>query len=467
MKQWLRELFDQYLANVSELTIHDRSKAAAWSGWMKAKWAEKGFQDISTQRPLMDEVRQALEDNLGPDHIALETLKFDTEVSGKTASRTVSRNGKKPGVSKVSKPSKAPKGRSDRLSLPESNGTGVARNGSGAQWTLTTRDAYELARERGYKGTKSQMQKRVREAPQAFLEKYGMRYRPGAVSGRYAKNWSDVWGAEPRSPKPAQTIVAIHKKTPVDAPIAPPIEPSIEAPVAVAGKGDIQTAQELGQALLWFVQEVEQLRQQIQELEGLADAYDVEVNAERVQAYDRLVAENEQLKQEQALLSDKLTSIGQAVQMSIAPAAPAAPAVPAVTPPPATPPAKKRGRPPASAAAKAIPKGRPGRKPKPVTPPPVSTPVEAGLDPQTVRALDAVMNYNNAPGREHHEKWVISYPVMKELLKQVGSSTQPKIRDVFEARRRVIDAHHRQHQLTSRHNRVHGDRSISDVIRLA
>lgn len=88
------------------------------------------------------------------------------------------------------------------------------------------------------------------------------------------------------------------------------------------------------------------------------------------------------------------------------------------------------------------------------------------LDSDANRALEAIMEYNNQPGRSLDEKWAISYPVMKDLLTQVGSSTQSKIRAVFEARRGEIERHHRQHDLGERHNRKHSGESISNFIQL-
>jgi hypothetical protein len=55
---------------------------------------------------------------------------------------------------------------------------------------------------------------------------------------------------------------------------------------------------------------------------------------------------------------------------------------------------------------------------------------------------------------------------MKDLLKQLGKATQPKIEAVLRSNSDLIQAHHRQHGLGERHNRVHQGHSISEVIRL-
>jgi hypothetical protein len=90
---------------------------------------------------------------------------------------------------------------------------------------------------------------------------------------------------------------------------------------------------------------------------------------------------------------------------------------------------------------------------------------EEDLDPEVVRALYALMQFNDAQN-SHADKWAVSFPVMKELCKQVGVATQPKINAVFQAKADEIDQHHRDHGLGQRHNRVHQGQSISDLIRL-
>jgi len=55
---------------------------------------------------------------------------------------------------------------------------------------------------------------------------------------------------------------------------------------------------------------------------------------------------------------------------------------------------------------------------------------------------------------------------MKDLLKQLGKATQPKIEAVLRAKSEAIDHHHRHHGLGQRHNRVHQGHSISEMIKL-
>ncbi|MBD3885003.1 hypothetical protein IFO70_25045 [Phormidium tenue FACHB-886] len=95
-----------------------------------------------------------------------------------------------------------------------------------------------------------------------------------------------------------------------------------------------------------------------------------------------------------------------------------------------------------------------------------ATQLAGELDADVVQALERLMAYNNAQGRTHQERWVISVPVMKDLLKQIGKATQPKIEAVLKARASEIEAHHQEHGLGERHNRVHQGQSVSDVVTL-
>ncbi|MEM7770034.1 MAG: protelomerase family protein [Cyanobacteria bacterium P01_A01_bin.37] len=85
------------------------------------------------------------------------------------------------------------------------------------------------------------------------------------------------------------------------------------------------------------------------------------------------------------------------------------------------------------------------------------------LDIEVVEAVQAIIEYNNSC-RNHADKWVISYPVMKDLLASIGKATQSKIKAVFDANSELIDQHHREHGLSSKHNRCHTGESVTEVI---
>jgi cell division protein FtsB len=91
---------------------------------------------------------------------------------------------------------------------------------------------------------------------------------------------------------------------------------------------------------------------------------------------------------------------------------------------------------------------------------------QADLDPDVLRALNAILDYNGYDATSHQQRWAISIPVMKDLLKQLGKATQPKIEAVLRAKSEATEQHHRHHGLGQRHNRVHKGRSISEIIKL-
>ncbi len=115
-----------------------------------------------------------------------------------------------------------------------------------------------------------------------------------------------------------------------------------------------------------------------------------------------------------------------------------------------------------TAAIKASPSPQKSKDERPIQ----ALPIQADLDPDVLRALQAILQYNDHTATSHAERWTISIPVMKDLLKQLGKATQPKIEAVLKAKSDTIQQHHRQHGLGERHNRVHQGRSVSEVIKL-
>jgi len=93
-------------------------------------------------------------------------------------------------------------------------------------------------------------------------------------------------------------------------------------------------------------------------------------------------------------------------------------------------------------------------------------PFQVDLDADVLRALNAILDYNEYAATSHQQCWAVSIPVMKDLLRQVGKATQPKIEAVLRAKSDTIQQHHRLHGLGERHNRVHQGHSISEVIKL-
>ena len=78
MRKWLKELVEQYLKEVANLeeTPDGRAEAKQWSQWMKSQWVAHGMKTLKQQRNLMTDVRNAIKQQLGEDHIALESMNF-------------------------------------------------------------------------------------------------------------------------------------------------------------------------------------------------------------------------------------------------------------------------------------------------------------------------------------------------------------------------------------------------------
>ena len=82
MRRWLKTLYDhQYFPAIAPLvdTSQDRQISEQWADWMKQKWHEHGLKQLTQQRNLMTEVRQALKQQLGEEHIALEAMNFSRD----------------------------------------------------------------------------------------------------------------------------------------------------------------------------------------------------------------------------------------------------------------------------------------------------------------------------------------------------------------------------------------------------
>jgi hypothetical protein len=88
------------------------------------------------------------------------------------------------------------------------------------------------------------------------------------------------------------------------------------------------------------------------------------------------------------------------------------------------------------------------------------------IDNDALSALHAIIDFNDHFAASHRDRWAISFPVMKDLLKQVGKATQSKIDSVLKEYKDIILDHHKKHGLGARHNRVHQGKSISHIIKL-
>jgi G:T/U-mismatch repair DNA glycosylase len=241
---------------------------------------------------------------------------------------------------------------------------------------------------------------------------------------------------------------------------------------------DLKIVADQAKTLAWFTGEIETLKTQVQQLEQA-------LHQKQIQPTDQVAAlrqENERLQRERDAAVEKLETFRKLLNGSSTPtisegltterpAVPSAPVTqPEATPATATPATSKKAssRVSSTRAKKAIapPAAKStATKPAAAKSKPVSASEDASLDPGVLKALYAIMDYNNAQST-HADKWAISFPVMKDLCKTIGVATQTKITQVFRAKEDLIEQHHQEHSLGQRHNRVHQGQSITDVISL-
>ncbi|RMF63728.1 MAG: hypothetical protein D6742_16730 [Cyanobacteria bacterium J069] len=223
---------------------------------------------------------------------------------------------------------------------------------------------------------------------------------------------------------------------------------------AIAPGSDFQIIAHQAKTLSWLTQEIETLRSRVQQLEQELG----QAQAQPTAQHTSLKQENERLKQERDAAVEKLEVFRMLLNSNGTHSTPPPEAAPSPAPArlqTATKPAPEKVMPVAVS-----------EKPAPVPVPPAAPAEDADLDPGVLRALYAIIDHNNAQA-DHADKWAISFPVMKDLCKQIGVATQTKINRVFQAKAALIERHHRKHELGQRHNRVHQGQNITEVISLS
>jgi hypothetical protein len=204
---------------------------------------------------------------------------------------------------------------------------------------------------------------------------------------------------------------------------------------------DISAIEHQARTLSWLTGEVESLRDQLAELRGERDELKSQVEgAIADSAVEELRAENEALRRERDWAMAKLDVFRGALNDNSPASIPTVVVAPVAIAP------------------------QPKQAKQTVEKTEEKSPTD---DSKSVpeRALEAIMAYNDRQ-EKHDDKWVISFPVMKDLCKQLGAATQGKINEVIQMHSAEIEEHHRAHGLGERHNRVHQGASISEFIRL-
>jgi hypothetical protein len=90
------------------------------------------------------------------------------------------------------------------------------------------------------------------------------------------------------------------------------------------------------------------------------------------------------------------------------------------------------------------------------------------------RAINAIIEYNNQPGRKHQEKWAIGINTLKAFVKSqeaivaVIGGRNRKGENVMGTRQQEIQQHHQKHQIDpDKHNYVHrGKTKIEEVVKI-
>jgi hypothetical protein len=216
----------------------------------------------------------------------------------------------------------------------------------------------------------------------------------------------------------------------------------------------LQTVADQAKTLAWLTGRVEQLEAQLQQLDKNKKPEIVGEGQENLLAQlDQLQAENRRLNEE---LQQTLSRL-EGIQRFLSGAQTKEGAIDDGG-------AKKTQRPQIQPPTKdATPSATPIKSGAPADP---VTKMQTAVDPDALRALQAILDYNDHTATAHADRWAISFPVMKDLLKQLGKATQPKIEAVLRANVETIQHHHQKHGLGGRHNRVHQGHSISEVVTL-
>jgi hypothetical protein len=216
----------------------------------------------------------------------------------------------------------------------------------------------------------------------------------------------------------------------------------------------LQTLAHQAKTLAWLTRRVEQLEAQLQQQQEQSQGATRDNHDSLLTQLELLQAENHSLEEELQLTRSRLEGIQQFLSGSQT-KAPAIGGSDSQNRMPQTQPATRAD----SQASHTPTKTR-------VTHEDQKTKDLTALDSDALRALHAIFDFNDHTATSHGDQWAISFPVMKDLLKQVGKASQPKIDAVLRTNSDVIRDHHQKHGLGDRHNRTHQGRSISEVIRM-
>ncbi len=81
-RAWLDDLLaNTYIPKIAQLsdTARGHNQAKAICQQLRQSWADRGLKTLTQQQGLMDETRRVLKQRFGPDHFALDFIKFSRE----------------------------------------------------------------------------------------------------------------------------------------------------------------------------------------------------------------------------------------------------------------------------------------------------------------------------------------------------------------------------------------------------
>ena len=289
----------------------------------------------------------------------------------------------------------------------------------------------------------------------AILDQLCPQDAPNPDKASVLLQWIEQQLEAPPAPAEANEL-SVVEPTSVEAVSAPGESPSAALPVI----------DKLSTGIAFLTTELQAAKTQLTTLEHQRDQSKAEAAGYQQQLQQlqqnnaQLQAELIQFHQAQVQL-EPLLKLLQGAQASPAPT----PAIPQFSPQPIAQAASPTAQAPAisKSAAQAIP--QPAAIAKEASPPKRNRRSES-TEAKVNLIIDAVLAYNNTPGRPHQDKWAISFPVIKELGKPIGATYQKVIKQVVQSRQAEIEAHHQQHGLSRYHNRGNDPSRLPQLIQL-
>ncbi|MGK7888671.1 MAG: protelomerase family protein [Leptolyngbyaceae cyanobacterium] len=316
---------------------------------------------------------------------------------------------------------------------------------------LTAALAFKLAQERGWQQSKTSLLSHAKKRPIWVAQEYGLCYDPLAQrkpGDNRTPTWRDLWG-EPLTDQGDEDM-AIQAPTATEDRMEHLANPSMTemehrgnpkiagaiAPIESKPYSTASAAQETTTMTLALLDRIQQLTTENTKLHIELD----QIAQQSLTSMDPdLLAEVEQLRQDNQSLRQQNQLLKQALSLQAPP--------PQTSSPIPSEPTQQTSQ---TSADKNV----------------VRSNNEVPMVDPINRAIYAIFDWNNTPGRPHRQKWPISFPVIMELLRANGyAASQKAIKAWFDHLDGEIKDHYQQHGLSKTQSRFHKDK-ISDCISL-